>query len=121
MDISSFKHRDNCYIFKKGENEYMITSYLMSTTGKNDPRFSDLYLFHGKSAYQAAVEQGYKGTEEEWIQGLKELMFGNTDTFINPNENRLYIDIVKNSIYRYDSVNKRYAVISVSPKFTPTH
>ena len=43
-------------------------SYIASTTSKDDPRFKDLYLFHGKSAYQAAVEMGYKGTEEEWIR-----------------------------------------------------
>ena len=88
-----------------------IPSYMMTTSDGSNPDFKDLYLFHGKSAYQAAVERGYKGTEDEWIASLTELRFGTKATFTDTNVRLIYIDLETNNIYRYDDENKKYQAI----------
>ena len=88
-----------------------MASYIMTTSDKNNPEFKDLYLFHGKSAYQAAVERGYEGTEEEWLSGLTELRFGTQTTFKDKDERLIYIDLETNNIFRYDKANDKFQAI----------
>ena len=88
-----------------------LASYMMTTSSAEDPRFKDLYLFHGKSAYQAAVERGYKGTEDEWLASLRDIRFGTKATFTDTDVNLIYVDLETNNIYRYDGTNKKYQPI----------
>lgn len=89
----------------------MSDSFNMINVPGDNPEFKDLYVFHGKSAYQAAVEYGFEGTEEEWVETMKALIFGQMETFDKKNPNLIYIDIIKNNIYRYDSENDQYIPI----------
>lgn len=36
-----------------------------------DTGFDELQSIHGKSAYEIAVEHGFEGTEEEWLESLR--------------------------------------------------
>ena len=85
----------------------MSDNYTMSNVPKSNPEFRDLYLFHGKSAYQAAVEQGFIGTEREWILSLKDIVFGNISTFSENSNKHIYVDTISNYIYRYDETTKK--------------
>lgn len=94
-------------------------SYIASTTSKDDPRFKDLYLFHGKSAYQAAVEMGYEGTEEEWIDSLTELRWGSLEGFKSLSNTQkqqtiAYIDTLAGKIYRYDEKTQEFVDTEIS-------
>ena len=91
----------------------MVNSYLMTTTGKEDPRFEDLYLFHGKSAYQAAVEQGFTGTEVEWIASLMNVEFNEKAKFQYKNQWLLYVATDLNHIYRYNAETNEYIQVGV--------
>ena len=87
------------------------SSYIGQVFSKDNPEFKDIYIFHGKSAYQAAVEQGYVGTEEQWILSLKDLRFGTYGSFQDKESTVIYIDIVSNNIYRYDTDKDDYIAI----------
>lgn len=92
----------------------MVKSYIMTTTGNEDPRFRDLYLFHGKSAYQAAVEQGFEGTEEQWIASLMNVEFAPHEMFQYKNQWLLYVDLDWNQIYRYEADTDKYVQVGVA-------
>ena len=94
-------------------------SFIESTTSKDDPQFKDLYLFHGKSAYQAAVEYGYKGTEEEWLASIMELRWGTLESFeglssLNKQAGIAYIDTLAGKIYRYDEESASFIDTEIS-------
>ena len=80
----------------------MNDSFKMTNVPNTNPEFKDLFLFHGKSAYQAAVEYGFQGTEEEWIESLKDIIFGTYGSFKTKNVYAIYIDTGTNRIYRYN-------------------
>lgn len=66
----------------------------------------------GKSAYDLAVENGYDGTVEEWLDSLKSTSYQHYDSIYNfPNEgdvNVLYVDTGQNKTYRWDNEGKKY-------------
>ena len=86
-------------------------TFSVATFAADHPEFKDLYMTHGKSAYQAAVELGFKGTEEEWIDGLTEVRFGTYGNFTDKNQNHIYVDLKTDNIYRYDPDKDDYKPI----------
>jgi hypothetical protein len=52
-------------------------------------------LKEGKSAYQIAVEKGYKGTEEEWLEDLKgRTPEKGTDYFTEKEKEEMIADVI---------------------------
>ena len=65
----------------------------------------------GKSAYEVAVEHGYVGTEEEWLESLKVSAQSYNSVYEFPNigdTGVFYIDVGANKIYRWDPDNLKY-------------
>lgn len=65
----------------------------------------------GKSAYEIAVEHGFVGTEEEWLESLKVSCqnYGSIYEFPNIGDpGVLYIDTGTNKMYRWDNDNLKY-------------
>ena len=64
---------------KDGESMHIMDIYEETKKNKGENYTFDDFLkeyfkdanIHGKSAYEIAVEQGYEGTEEEWLASLK--------------------------------------------------
>ena len=83
-------------------------SYMMTTADNQDPRFKDMYLFHGKSAYQSAVEYGFVGTEAEWVMSLREIRFSKLEEFKETEERLLYVDMETGWIHRFDLDSESY-------------
>ena len=86
-------------------------------------------LFNGKSAYEVAVDNGFVGTEEEWLESLKgkgiSPALGNiaqinitgqltTDYNVIVDFNGSRLRRVKNPVEETDGVNKRYVDSQIS-------
>ena len=54
------------------DEEYEVMLALNGVTALGGTSILPPYYQAGKSAYEIAVEEGYEGTEEEWIQSLKQ-------------------------------------------------
>ena len=69
----------------------------------------------GKSAYEIAVEHGFIGTEEEWLDSLKAksmVSYATHYDFPNIGEDNVgYIATEENKIYRWDSTETKYYCI----------
>ena len=69
----------------------------------------------GKSAYEIAVEHGFIGTEQEWLDSLKADSMVSYATHYNfPNigeENVGYIATEEHRIYRWDGTDLKYYCI----------
>lgn len=64
----------------------------------------------GKSAYEIAVENGFIGTEQEWLDSNKGV-FELDSIYEFPNIGKsgvVYIDRSEDSIYRWDDKGKKY-------------
>lgn len=65
----------------------------------------------GKSAYELAVEHGYTGTEEEWLDSLKVSCETYNSIYEFPNigdTGVFYVDKSANKTYRWDADNLKY-------------
>lgn len=65
----------------------------------------------GKSAYQVAVDNGFVGTEQEWLDSLKvqSETYGSIYEFPNLGQvGVLYTDTGNNRIYRWDAGDLKY-------------
>lgn len=75
----------------------------------------------GKSAYEIAVERGFDGTVDEWLESLvksipstvlgSEIICEKDSIYEFPNigqANVLYIDKEDNGLYRWDTVHRKY-------------
>ena len=65
----------------------------------------------GKSAYQVAVDNGFVGTEQEWLDSLKvqSETYGSIYEFPNLGQvGVLYTDTSGNRIYRWDDRDLKY-------------
>ena len=66
----------------------------------------------GKSAYEVAVDNGFVGTEQEWLESLRaeaNQTYASIYDFPNIGEvGVLYAETTKNKIYRWDSTDQRY-------------
>lgn len=65
----------------------------------------------GKSAYQIAVEHGFIGTEQEWLDSLKVSNEPYSSIYEFPNVGQvgiLYIDTSENRMYRWDDTDLKY-------------
>ena len=59
---------------KFSENDTSFDPELTEENDSFESRFSDVHTIHGKdgkSAYEIAVENGFVGTEEEWLESLQ--------------------------------------------------
>ena len=70
----------------------------------------------GKSAYEIAVENGFKGTEQEWLESLvsDEAMISYETHYEFPNvgrDNVGYVATAENRLYRWNSTDQRYYCI----------
>lgn len=65
----------------------------------------------GKSAYQIAVEHGFVGTEQEWLDSLKVQSETYSSIYEFPNIGQagvFYTDTSENRIYRWDEEDLKY-------------
>ena len=65
----------------------------------------------GKSAYQVAVDNGFVGTEQEWLDSLKVQSETYRSKYEFPNLGRagvFYTDTGENRIYRWDDGDLKY-------------
>lgn len=80
-----------------------VGSSIAITGAKGDP---------GKSAYEIAVDNGFIGTEQEWLDSLAAEAVSNYATHYDfPNigkENMVYIATEENRIYRWSSADTKY-------------
>ena len=69
----------------------------------------------GKSAYELALDNGFVGTEQEWLVSLQAKNNLHFDSFLNfpvvGEENKLYIDTKNNKSYRFDNIELKYCVV----------
>jgi len=90
------------------------TIKLKLTVYKPSVTFSADYI-RGKSAYELALDNGYIGTEQEWIVSLQAKNNLHFDSFLNfpvvGDENKLYIDTQNNKSYRFDSAELKYYIV----------
>ena len=70
----------------------------------------------GKSAYEVAVDNGFEGTEQEWLDSLVSdaamITYPTHYDFPNLGRNNVgYIATEENKIYRWDGTDQRYYCI----------
>ena len=70
----------------------------------------------GKSAYEVAVDNGFEGTEQEWLDSLVSdvAMISYPTHYEFPNigrDNVGYVATEENRLYRWDSTDQRYYCI----------
>lgn len=71
---------------------------------------------HGKSAYEIAVDNGFIGTEQEWLDSLVSdaTMISYATHYEFPNigrDNVGYVATEENRLYRWDSIEQKYFCI----------
>ena len=73
----------------------------------------------GKSAYEVAVDNGFIGTEQEWLDSLK-VSSESYDSIYNfpniGNKDVFYVDVSENRIYRWDETDVKYFCVGADWK-----